>query len=69
VTVFDPKSILGFECERSVKEGEVMLVTCAENDSIDFLGGSVFEGAGLAFDFLEEGLGLETFGPVEAHGS
>jgi hypothetical protein len=47
----------------------MMLVTCAENDSINFLGGSILEGAGLAFDFLEEGLGLETFGPVEAHGS
>jgi hypothetical protein len=57
VAVLNPQSILGLKSERLVKEGEMMLVTSAENDSIDILGGSILECAGLTFDFLEKGLG------------
>jgi hypothetical protein len=42
---------------RLVKEGEMVFVTSAENDSIDILGGSILECAGLTFDFLEKRLG------------
>jgi len=47
----------------------MLLVASAQNDSVNFLGRSVLEGAHFAVDLSEEGLGLETFGPFEAHGT
>jgi len=46
----------------------MLLVASAQNDSVKLLGRSVLEGAHLTFYLGEEGLGLETFGPFEAHG-
>ena len=47
----------------------MLFVASAKNDSVNFLGRSVLEGAHFAINFGEEGLGLETFGPFEAHGT
>jgi hypothetical protein len=46
----------------------VLLVSSAQNDGIQLLGGAVLEGAELSFDLLEDGLDGESFGPVEVHG-
>lgn len=56
------------ELEGLLQEGEVVLVACAQNDCINFLGRTILEGAHLSFHAHQKRLGLKCLRPVECHG-
>jgi len=69
ITVIDPESVSRLELEVLLEEREMLFVSSAHDDNINFFSSSILKGAHFAFNFSEERLGFKTFRPVESHRS